>query len=155
MEENLRWKITFDRRQHLVEHILWWKTTIAGRQTLSEEDLWWKMTFKDSETSAWWSWPKFCYVYVYGEEEEGEFNQRAKQKNVKPQHPEILLVGWIEEEFLSQKVIIAPNFRWKWLPFYVDFGSRTVGSALQAVTQALQLVSGCPGCPHPCIWIKL
>ena len=104
--------------------------------------------------SAWWSWPKFCYVYVYGEEEEGEFNQRAKQKNVKPQHPEILLVWWIEEEFLSQKVIIAPNFRWKWLPFYVDFGSRTVGSALQAVTQALQLVSGCPGCPHPGIWIK-
>ena len=44
--DNLRWKMTLDGRQPLMEDDPWWKTTFDGRWTLMEDDLWWKMTFE-------------------------------------------------------------------------------------------------------------
>ena len=36
VEDNLRWKATFEERQPLVEDNLWWKTTFGGRQPSGE-----------------------------------------------------------------------------------------------------------------------
>ena len=41
VEDDLRWKTTFDGRQPSVEHILWWKTTFGGKQPWAEDNLWW------------------------------------------------------------------------------------------------------------------
>ena len=39
MEDNLRWKMTFDGRHPLIEENLLWKTTFDGRQPLIEQDI--------------------------------------------------------------------------------------------------------------------
>ena len=56
MEDDLRWKITFNGRQHSIvdnlqgkmtfgEADLLWKMTFYGGQPLMEDNLRWKMTF--------------------------------------------------------------------------------------------------------------
>ena len=45
MEDNLRWKTSFDGRRPSMEDDLWWKTTFDGRWPLMEDNLWLKTTF--------------------------------------------------------------------------------------------------------------
>ena len=45
MEDNLRWKTTFNGRQTSMEDNLEWKMTLHGRQPSMEDNLWWQSTF--------------------------------------------------------------------------------------------------------------
>ena len=58
MEENLRWKATFDGKPPLIEDDPWWKTTFDGRWFLMEDALWWIMAFDGRQTlmedDLWW-----------------------------------------------------------------------------------------------------
>ena len=45
IEDDLRWKTTFDGRWPSMEDDLRWKTTFDGRRPAMEDDLRWKMTF--------------------------------------------------------------------------------------------------------------
>ena len=58
MEEDLRWKTTFEGWQPLMEDHLLWKTTCNGRWPSMEDGLWWKTTFDGIrpliEDNLWW-----------------------------------------------------------------------------------------------------
>ena len=51
MEDDLRWKTTFDGIRPLMEYDLQWNTTFDGRRTSMEEDLQWKTTFDGGRPS--------------------------------------------------------------------------------------------------------
>ena len=44
MEDDLRWRTTFDGRRSLMEYNLRWKTTFDGRRPSMEDDQWWRKT---------------------------------------------------------------------------------------------------------------
>ena len=58
MEEDLRWKRTFDGRGPLTEDDLWRKTSFDGRRPLKENNLWQVMAFDRwqtlTEDDIWW-----------------------------------------------------------------------------------------------------
>ena len=68
MEDNLRWKTSFERRQPLMEGDLWWKANFSGRQPSVEDNLQWKMTFFGSSHAAYSAlWHFFCKCCFHGE----------------------------------------------------------------------------------------
>ena len=58
MEDDLRWKTTFDGRRPSMEDNLWWKTNFDGRRPSMKDDLRWKTTFDGRrplmEDDQWW-----------------------------------------------------------------------------------------------------
>ena len=69
MEDNLRWKTTFDGRRPLMEDGLQWKTTFDGRRPSMEDDLRWKTTFLRKYNLT---------IVEFGEEDYGTWSHDAK-----------------------------------------------------------------------------